>query len=72
MRLNQQIEARSRQNRISQEKKLGLVKQNEFIKNKVANARSDYQQEANSIQNEIADYEKEARELEKMEAELLR
>jgi hypothetical protein len=36
---------------------MSLMKQNEFIKKKVADARGDYQEMALSIQNEITDYE---------------
>ncbi len=47
-------------------------KQNEFVRNKVAQARVEIVEQQTKMENEISAYEREAQELERMEAELLR
>ena len=49
-----------------------MAKQNEFIKNKRAQARYDIEVHAQEMASKINDFEKESLELERMENELLR
>lgn len=72
MRRRQEMELKQKHSQAEQEKRMAQVKQNEFIRNKVANARSGVTDQQQIMQSEIADFEKEAAELERMEAELLR
>lgn len=51
---------------------MGLQKQNDFIKQKRAQARLDVDIKAHEITNQISGYEKESMELERLENELLR
>ncbi len=48
-----------------------MNKQNEFIKKKVEDARSEVEKEADKLKSQINNYETEAQELERLEAELL-
>ena len=49
-----------------------MAKQNEFIKNKRAQARYDIEMQAHEMASKINDFEKESLELERLENELLR
>ena len=64
--------AQFRKQQIREAKSQGLVKQNEFIKQKRANARFDVDVKANEMTGQISAYEKESMDLERMENELLR
>ena len=50
---------------------MGLNRQNEYIRKKVEDARTDVQKEAEKLKSQINNYETEAQELERLEAEFL-
>ena len=56
---------------IVEQRRAGINKQNEFIKQKVAVARAEVNREADKMKKQINAYETEAQQLERMEAELL-
>lgn len=57
---------------MEQDRKMGQIKQNEFIRKKVTNARANQEQDQKKMQDEISTFEREAQELEQLEADLLR
>ena len=64
-------EAREKSRQIIDQKRIGLQKQNEFVKKKVQEARADVKKDAEKLKNQLRDFESEAVQLERMEAELL-
>ncbi len=64
-------EAREKSRQIIDQKRIGLQKQNEFVKKKVQEARADVKKDAEKLKNQLKDFESEAVQLERMEAELL-
>ena len=64
--------AQFRKQQIREAKSQGLQKQNEFIKQKRANARHEVDVKAAEMTNQISAFEKESMDLERMENELLR
>ena len=64
-------EAREKSRQIIDQKRIGLRKQNEFVKKKVQEARADVKKDAEKLKNQLRDFESEAVQLERMEAELL-
>ena len=72
MREDNYNQAQFRKQQIREAKSQGMAKQNEFIKNKRAQARYDIEMQAHDMASKINDFEKESLELERLENELLR
>ena len=53
-------EAREKSRQIIDQKRIGLQKQNEFVKKKVQEARADVKKDAEKIKNQLRDFESEA------------
>jgi hypothetical protein len=65
------MEAREKSRAVMESRQKGLAKQNEFIKKKVQDARSDIRHDQDVLKSKIKKFEQEAIELERREAELL-
>lgn len=72
MRQQKQEDNARRQKQVAEERRIAMSRQNEFVRDKVAAARTSIQEHQFRMQKEISSYEKEAQDLERMEADLLR
>lgn len=66
-----EFEAREKSRQIIEQKRIGLQRQNEFVRKKVQDARADVNKDAENLKHQLKGYEQEAAELERLEAELL-